>query len=59
MRWTKERVGNEWIIKMFYTVYTTRGLEEREVESIIYTRDEKDADEIIQVLGEIYGKEGV
>ena len=56
MRWTKEKVGDKWVVKMFYAVYTVEGLEEKEVESITYTGDEEGANETIKLLEEVYGK---
>ena len=57
MRYVKEKQGDEWIVKVFWTIYTMQGLEKEEIETITYRGDEKGADEEIKLLEEIYGKQ--
>jgi len=56
MKWTKRKVKGKWVVEMFYTVYAIRDLEEREVKSVIYVGNEKDANEIMGLLKEVYGE---
>ena len=58
MRYVKEKQGDEWIVKVFWTVYTMQGLEKTEIETITYRGDEKGADEEIKLLEEIYRRQG-
>jgi len=56
MRYIKEKQGDKWVVRVFWTVYTLQGLEKKEVESITYRGDEKGAEQEIELLEEIYGK---
>jgi len=56
MRYIKEKQGDEWVVRVFWTVYSVQGLKKKEFESITYHGDEKEADEIVQLLKEVYGE---
>jgi|GEM_PF-2915594 len=57
MRYIKEKQGDKWVVRVFWTVYSVQGLKKKEFESITYRGDEKGADETIKLLEEIYGKQ--
>jgi len=56
MRYIKEKQGDKWIVRVFWTVYSLRNLKKKEFESISYVGDEKGANETIEILEEVYGK---
>ena len=41
MRYIKEKQGDKWIVRVWWTVYTMQGLKKKEIETITYRGDEK------------------